>query len=110
MNLQPIIDKLATLEPDQFNMNRTAYGIFEGCGTAACIGGWATVILNDETLVDSPSRAFEKLCDVPNYDAIQICYPFDYPPAWLANPAQAIALLEHYRDTQIVDWAKAMAS
>lgn len=91
-----------------FDMEHSAEGAGytdHPCGTACCIGGHAALALHDISL--EPDDAV-RLFGVPLPDATAICYPHPRHPGCNAKPRHAIALLEHYRDTGIVDWDRAM--
>lgn len=84
----------------------TRRGSTHPCGTACCIGGHAALALHDISLYPDDAVC---LFGVPLPDATAICYPRLHP-GWSAKPHHAIALLEHYRDTGIVDWDRAMTA
>lgn len=76
------------------------------CGTACCICGHAQYLAMLELL---PYSCFSDWLDIPNTDAAAITVPDEDIGAYDASPAQAVKLLEHYRDTGVVDWQQAMS-
>ncbi len=77
------------------------------CGTACCIGGHAALALKKERM--TPEQAVMSFGVGSSIDADMICYPDPKHPGWRAKPRHAIRLLEHYRDTGVVDWDFAMS-
>lgn len=74
---------------------------------ACCIGGHAALALgNNELTAEYAVEGFGVKEDASE----DICYPPEGHPGWGAKPHHAIALLEHYRDTGIVDWDRAMTA
>ena len=80
------------------------------CGTACCIGGWASVLTGFHAA--RPGKALMDMAGISFVDAGSICYPddsgFSERSGWDATPEQAVSLLLHYRETGIVDWDRAM--
>lgn len=83
----------------------TQHETMHACGAACCIGGHAALALGDPYM--EPWVAVNRF-GVCEGDAYRICYPGDNLLGWYARPHNAIALLEHYRDTGKVDWIRAM--
>ena len=84
------------------------------CGTTACIGGYATILLNGggeyRTIPDG------KIADwlgVPIETAEALFYAtgVDYGPQWFekVTPSQAVSVLRHLAETGEVDWDRALA-
>jgi|688.fasta_scaffold2319388_1 hypothetical protein len=103
MSIQKIIDHLKTIYPDDFNMRNPIFDL-----GPCCIGAHAVHILNDQNY-RTTIRALVELCKISVDDAGSICYPpnkINDKSVYNATVDQAISLLEHYRDTGIVDWER----
>lgn len=69
------------------------------CGSACCIGGHASTLLDNPTfdIIDD----LAELCNIPQEISRKICWPTGHYDATLE---EAIEVLEHCRDTGLVDW------
>jgi hypothetical protein len=81
------------------------------CGTAACIGGFAAIcakgsvqdILNGPSYIDDIGAEF---LDIDEATVMDLFYPSANPYGYMATADNAIAVLEHLRDTGEADWSR----
>lgn len=84
------------------------------CGIACCLGGWVTVALLDKNTQGSipgiadASKPLAMFLEIPKEASDSMAYPSEWglsAVGWRATPAQAVRMLEIFRDTGKVDWA-----
>lgn len=115
-NIQQLIDVLKSeegLKGVTFDMSRY-YGEDEVCGTVACIAGHAA-LLADRLFGFTPHRAgaayyiAKSWLDISQDQADRLFYALNFPGSiYDVTKAQAVAALEHLRDTGEVDWQAAV--
>lgn len=115
MTMEDFIEHLSKVDqpesPVKFDMDKTALhrqSTLRGCGSACCIGGHASLLL--DKLFDEPAWALAELTGIPHWQANAICWPDvseDINP-YGATLEQAINLLKHYVKTGEVDWPRAL--
>lgn len=106
-------DHLAKLKPARFDygwMGTAADAIAGDCGSPACIGGWARAIFRIHTDV----RAYVGLAEIgtdwlgltPDQSA---CLMFGGPTRFRVRPKHAVAVLDNYLSTGLIDWSRCTA-
>lgn len=108
-------DFLATLPPKRFDMNDwmdypgwdwTEKGeppitTLHNCGTTACIGGWANVLFFPNK-GEVAWRDVGTLLGLTYHQADSLFFKF---PKCDLGPTQAVAVLDHYLATSLIDWS-----
>lgn len=113
-NIQQVIDVLKSeegLEGVTFDM-ATFYGEDEVCGTVACIAGHAALLADPNAFTPRRARPAYDIArswlDISVEQADKLFYALNFPGSIFdITKAQAIAALEHLRDTGEVDWMTA---
>lgn len=127
-NLRRVRDFIAGLPANKFLM--CTFGAFagddwraassqevkHGCGTAACIAGWANALLSTDDIPNLGERPFESACallGLQRDDGEMLFWPWNLSDDfdWVseeATPAQAVRVLDHLIETGEVDWSKAL--
>lgn len=78
--------------------------VAEECGTAACIAGYV-VLANDGRRGGSIGNEAERILDIGDVDGGNLFTPRIMGKAYdEVTKEDAIKVLEHYRDTGVVDW------
>ena len=96
-------------EPDDYSSIVDKSG--RGCGTVACIGGWCNLLEEHDTGTPRISSS-RKAAEFLGIDDITAAEDLFYPDFAITTDYdsitadQAIAVLEHLRDTGEVDWAR----
>jgi len=114
-NIQKLIDVLKSeegLKGVTFDM-ATFYGEDEICGTVACIAGHAALLTDPNAF--TPRRAgtayniARSWLDISVEQANKLFYALNFPGSIFdITEDQAVAALEHLRDTGEVDWVAAV--
>jgi hypothetical protein len=85
-------------------------GVGAGCGTTACIAGWAVVeFARDEKLIRAPKMAdkAQKLLGLDAAQAHELFYAVGRDVAmWNITPKHAAFTLRNLAETGVVDWKK----
>ena len=107
--------------PVRFDMSNFCETLYEGetaCGTAACIAGYAKILIRQETGKDVDDEfALEEYLGVSREEAELIAYADDGSRSKHGGPMrlrditaeEAIRMLEIHRDSLRVDWAAVWA-
>lgn len=126
-NLTRLRDTILAV-PDQFDMEhwaRDASGnsttrdqlLAHNCGTAACIGGWASVIFFQESADPDPVMVSEyevaEVLGIEDWQADQMFFPARRTPdgncPYQTTNVQAARVIDHLIETGEVDWEVAFA-
>lgn len=97
-------DFLKTLPDERFDMSQWGYHRTHTCETAACIGGWANILFEEDFGQYHETGALLGL----NFD--EACALFE-PDGWIDDKRfttdQAVAVLDHYLAHGVIDWSVA---
>ena len=103
MHVATLRDFLAALLLYEFDMTQWR------CGTAACIGGWASTLANEGGEVRSSGEQWNDAVSYLGLTEKQARNLF-MPDGWEhdeRSPAEAVAVLDHYLATGKIDWSVA---
>lgn len=112
-NIKKVRDLIAGLPAKRFAMNDWGFCGYSGaeaflhdCGAAACIGGWAEVLIGGEKM---RMEQVYRLMGLSEDEGDDLCFPH-VEGSMHASVAQGVAVLDHLLETGEVDWAYAMAN
>jgi len=103
-NVQIVRDHIAGLPPEQFDMDDWGEAHTK-CGTAACIGGWAAVLLLNADGYRVPDSEVAAALGLDIIEGRALFYPRG--PMMQATIPQGLAVLDHLLATGEVDWSVA---
>lgn len=103
--LMRLRDHIAGLPPEMFDVDEwpSFHAMMHaGCGTAACIGGWAQALYHARTHAD-----IGDILGLTRDQVSRLFYPHELPDDydWSdITPTQAVRVLDHLLTTEDVDW------